>query len=87
MVPSLSLDKVTFDDLAAFQLTKLHALPLASIANWRASSQGLAALQDLDPAYRRFGSRNGPKADENSTCRCIGNAKKLQTFLSGALGE
>ena len=27
--------------------------------------------------YNPFCSRNGPKADANSTCRCIGSAKKI----------
>src|SRR6266436_4226371 len=41
------------DELAPFQLTKLHPLPPSrgdSITDWRRSSQGLAALRDFDPA-------------------------------------
>jgi len=47
------------DELAPFELTKLHPLPLAratTIANWRGSSQGLAAMRHFGPALDRFGS-------------------------------
>ena len=48
------------NELASFQLIDLHPLPLArpnSITDWQASSQGLAAVRDFDPAYDRFGSK------------------------------
>jgi len=40
-----------------FNRSKCIRLPLAILAaDWRASSQGLAALRDFGPADRRFGS-------------------------------
>ena len=51
------------DDLAPFQLIEWHPLPRCprpggSIADWRASSQGLAAMRDFVPACDGFGSKS-----------------------------
>src|SRR5262252_3748312 len=48
------------DELASFQLIELHLPPqpgtCGSIPHWRGSGQGLAALQDSEPANVRLGS-------------------------------
>jgi hypothetical protein len=48
------------DELASLQPVELHQTAPSqqvSITDWRPSSQGLAALRDLDPAYDGFGSK------------------------------
>jgi hypothetical protein len=48
------------DELSPFKLTKLHPLPLAratSIANWRGSSQGLAAMRHFGRLWTGLGHK------------------------------
>jgi hypothetical protein len=49
-----------------------------SIADWRGSGQGLAALRDFDPAYRRFGSGSDyPSGAPMSASTSCGHAPRL----------